>query len=831
MKQVRLWFHACLLLLGAAVYFFWAYPFSFHLSSRASDYGDSFCNAWFLAWDARALFNPHLSIWNAPTFYPSPWTFAFADNLFGVLWVSLPVQWLTGNPILAANVVVAVAFVLCFYTGFLLAYSLTDNTPASIIAGFIFAFHPIRWGHLGHLQLQSFYWAPLALLFISKFFKTLRPRYIWLAAAAICIEYYCSIYLGTMLAVLTTVYVAVFLGLSSRSGQPVLPRLTRATFIHFALAVIASALVLLPIGVPYIKCALYWGFVRDLQEVTLYASEPLSFLKPFGFAHYGYLDRWLPNVRGGEGAAFLGLSPLILAALGVAALFRARRSAGPGHAEPALAMTAFFISAIVMAVLMLGPYFIWIGKPTKFPLPYQLVYYFAPGGKAMRSSGRFIQPLILCVSMLAAYGWVFLSKVLTRRGKVPLYLCSLGLILFFMYDFHYLPAQSVPVEHAKDFPPVYQYLKNGPADRPVLELPADANIAYRYLLYQTGHWRPEIGGRTGHVTPAWEMLDFCLHGFPEESGLNLLRLSPTQTLVVHLDEYDPWTRSQWEKAQLDPYGFQRQGRYGNALVWERTGPPPETSSLLKIATYDFVAPERTLRLYFSAEDSRPWSHPELGVDRLTVRATYTNGTTREIQVQFQPPPFIIENGMGAVEIPLRKLPTRAITKLDISGSRVLSATLTPSSSQTATTSHNPDAILAGKLDLVAGLSDGMRLSKSTTVPVEIKVENIGAATWLTSVSIFTLDDRIGFVSIGLRWFRRADIHNGQVAAGKDAIYAGRIPIPHDMTPASTATLSHAITVPDQPGEYTVVLEMVSDGVCWFGDKHNSTVLRYNVVVE
>ena len=78
---------------------------------------------------------------------------------------------------------------------------------------------------------------------------------------------------------------------------------------------------------------------------------------------------------------------------------------------------------------------------------------------------------------------------------------------------------------------------------------------------------------------------------------------------------------------------------------------------------------------------------------------------------------------------------------------------------------------------------------------------------------------------------RTDVQNVQLATGKASIHEGRIPIPHDMAPASTATLSHAITVPDQPGEYTVFLEMVSDGVCWFGDRHNSTVLRYNVVVE
>lgn len=828
---MHLRFHACLLLLGTVLYFLCAYPLSFHLATRAAEFGDSILNDWVLAWDARALFDPHLSVWNAPIFHPSPGILAFGDNLFGVLWISLPVQWLTGNPTLAGNVVGLVAFVLCFYTGALLAHALTDNIPASVVAGFIFAFHPIRWVHLGHLQLMSFYWAPLALLSILKFFKSRRCRYIWFAAAAICIQYYCSVYLGTMLGVLTITFALAFLGLLFITDKPSFSKLPRSALIHIALAGIVSAIALLPIAVPYLRWGAYWGIFRNLEEATLFASEPLSFFKPLGFAHYGWMDTCLSKVRGGEGAAFLGWVPMMLTALGVAALFLTRRSGDDKHTQSALTVTALFISAMVMAVLMFGPYFIWMGKVTKFPLPYQLVYYLVPGGKAIRSTGRFFQPLLLCLSMVAAFGWALLSKILARRGKALPYCFLSGLVLLFSYDFRYFADSSVPAEHRKDFPPVYQYLEKGPANRAVLELPADTDHLFRYFLYQTGHWRPEIGGRTGHDTPAFAMLSFFLHGSPEDSGLNLLRLSPTETLVVHLDQYDPLTRRQWENARLEQYGFQRQGRFGDALVWERTGQPPETSSRLRIANYDFIAPERTLRMYFSAEDSRPWSHPELGVDRLTVRATYTNGTTREIDVPFQPPPFIIENEMAAVEIPLRKLPTRAITKLEISGKQVLSCSLTQSPSQTGTTSLNPEAILSAKLDLVAGLSDGMRLAKSTTVPVDIKVENIGAATWLTFVSTFTLDDRIGFVSVGLLWFRRGDVHNGQVVAGKDAVYSGRIPITHDMAPASTATLSHAITVPDQPGEYTVFLEMVSDGVCWFGDRHNSTVLRYNVVVE
>ena len=108
---------------------------------------------------------------------------------------------------------------------------------------------------------------------------------------------------------------------------------------------------------------------------------------------------------------------MILTALGVVALLRARRSVHDRHARPVLAVTAFFISAMVMAILALGPYLIWMGKVTKFPLPYQLVYYFVPGGKAMRCAGRFTNPLILCVSMVGAFGWAFSARFSHVAGK------------------------------------------------------------------------------------------------------------------------------------------------------------------------------------------------------------------------------------------------------------------------------------------------------------------------------------------------------------------------------------------------------------------------------
>jgi hypothetical protein len=828
MKTRGLSVHLGLLLLGVALFFVWAHPFSFRLGTRAFDFGDSFHASWVLAWDARALFDPHLSIWNAPMFYPSPGTFAFSENLFGLLWVSLPVQWLTGNPILAAQVVVVVAFVLCFYACSLLAYSLTDNIWASVIAGFIFAFHPTRWTRIPHVPLLSFYWALFALLFLSKFFRTGQKRYIWLTAAATCLQYYCSIYLGTMLLVLAGTYGVVYLALSFRTDDSLRTKLTRATFVHVALAALAVALLLSPICVPYITWARYWGFFRDLQECTDFAAEPLSFLKPTGFAHYGWLDKWFPNVRGGEGAAFLGFVPLLLITLGVGALFRARRSLHDQHTQPVLAVTAFFISAIVMAVLMLGPYLIWMGNVTKFPLPYQWIYYFVPGGKAMRCPGRFLQPLILCLSMVIAFGIAYVWKPLRDCRWIVRFLGLPAFALLFCYDLRVSPNDGVPVEPARNFPPVYNYLKKGPADRAVFELPAETDYAFHYLLYQTAHWRPTISGRCSRFTPAAELLLYYLSGFPSDYGLNLLRISPTMTLVVHLDQYDEATRKKWEQANLEKYGFAQQGRFGDALVWERVTTPPASASHLRIANYDIASSELLL---MPAEESKPWTRPELGLNELTVRETSADGETRVISVPFRPPPFIMEDDSISMGLPLRRWKHKTVAKVEISGKLVLPYSPAAPPLETEATSLNPDAMLLAKLPLIEGISDGMHVPRNVNILVRAKVENIGKATWLAPSTTTALHKSVGYVSVGLRWYKRTDVQNVQLATGKASIHEGRIPILHDMAPASTATLSHAITVPDQPGEYTVFLEMVSDGVCWFTDAHRSDVLRYDVVVE
>ena len=57
-----------------------------------------------LAWDADRLLHGLQGWWNLPIFYPYTHALAFSENLLGIALFTAPIQWLTGNPVVAYNV-------------------------------------------------------------------------------------------------------------------------------------------------------------------------------------------------------------------------------------------------------------------------------------------------------------------------------------------------------------------------------------------------------------------------------------------------------------------------------------------------------------------------------------------------------------------------------------------------------------------------------------------------------------------------------------------------------------------------------------------------------
>src|SRR5690348_10647724 len=116
-----------------------------HLTNAfPGDLGDPPSQAWILAWDVHALVMNPAHLYDANIFYPFHDVLAYQDTLLGLLPFAAPVLLLTGNPVLAYNVLFLLSFALCAWGAFLLARLLVGDSRAAFLAGLVYGFSPYR---------------------------------------------------------------------------------------------------------------------------------------------------------------------------------------------------------------------------------------------------------------------------------------------------------------------------------------------------------------------------------------------------------------------------------------------------------------------------------------------------------------------------------------------------------------------------------------------------------------------------------------------------------------------------------------------------------------
>ena len=129
---------------------------------------DPYFAMWRLGWIAHALTTTPATLFDANIFYPAQHTLGYADAMLFQGIVAAPFFWAHVNPVLIYNTLLFAAFVLSGYAAFILARQLTGTTPGAIIAGLVYAFAPYRFAHYMHLELQTVFWIPLALILIQR---------------------------------------------------------------------------------------------------------------------------------------------------------------------------------------------------------------------------------------------------------------------------------------------------------------------------------------------------------------------------------------------------------------------------------------------------------------------------------------------------------------------------------------------------------------------------------------------------------------------------------------------------------------------------------------
>lgn len=464
--------------------------------------GDNLEHLWSLWWAKHAWLDLRQSLGDVSALY---YPLGMDHPLVGAtVWnqlTLLPVTLLFG-PIIAYNTAVVLAYVLTGLTTYGLIRYLTRNRAGALVGSVIFTFCAVRMSHIyGHLANVTMYLLPLsalALLWLNE-----SPSWRRGVVAGIALSAGMLVNFKLIITFLLPLSLVIGIWMIATSPHQKARRL-----LALVVATVTAVALWLPTGLPLITKAMeadgafLMNFGSQSNSVSL-----LSLLLP------SWRNPLLPRVPAitefakqansfwTETLAYIGIPALTLAVLGI-------RAAGK-RVVPWLALV------VVCGVLALGP-FLKInrdpvmleieGAQHKATLPWAFLSQL-PLLNLLRTPGRFAQPMMLGIAVLAGFGAAYTYRRLEQRRIIrPALLGSLAFIAAFEGIVAF-PTQTfgAPV------PTFFKEIARGGKPGALLTYPSlDPNNrrnfawlgAHLQMFHQTTHERPITSGYVWRVDDA-----------------------------------------------------------------------------------------------------------------------------------------------------------------------------------------------------------------------------------------------------------------------------------------------------------------------------------------
>ncbi len=523
------------------------------------DAGDPVLNTWILWWNSERL--PLTAAWwNAPMFFPMSGALALSETLLGLLPISGVVQWLTDSPLVAYNTAFVLSFPLCALAAYALALELTGDRPAALVAGLAFAFAPYRMGQLSHVQVLSYYGAPLALFAAHRFIRTGERWLLAVFSAAWLMLSLTNGYAMFHLAVLLAFWILWFARRTARAvpilaawaigSVPLVPVLWRYQEIHGALHLTRSINEIKGFGLDLADWltappeVLVWGArlwpsrpeTAVFPGLTLIVVAALSCVAGWRGRRRGAPPRtldqkvltWIAVVAALVAFSFVSFGPWRLGPLTVsefrkpfsiavaARVLAALRSAWVRRAWREESTVAFYIIAVIgLYVLALGPEPRIAGRPFLYQPPYAWLMEL-PGFATLRVPARFAMLAVLAQAVLLAFAAAY------WRARVSPRVAS-GLVAVVAAGVLADGWVRLPVAPVQEAGPAW-------ADVPaVFEVPAGGLEDFGAIYRATQHGRPIVNGYSGYFPPFYLPL---LHALRAGEYQVLHELTPERPLGV-----------------------------------------------------------------------------------------------------------------------------------------------------------------------------------------------------------------------------------------------------------------------------------------------------------
>ena len=623
------------------------WPLPQRAGSTLENRGDPLFEVWVMRTVQHRLIHDPFDLYQANIFHPFETTLAWSEEAIATALLAWPVVILTGNDILAYNLILISSFWLLAFAIYLLTRELGAAPGAAFIAGIVAAFAPVRYGQLSHLHMLVFGWLPLAFWTLTVYARGGSRWYLAATGASLSMLLLGSLHWAVFGTIALALYLA-FLALRERHHR---------TWDRREIGLLAGALaipylLLLPTLLPHLSVSHEYDFVRSRDEITRLSAEPRDYLSVW--VTNDFWQRWLD----GTGEPSQPLFPGIIALVGVGLALLWRRHWPVWFAGTLTAITV---------VLAFG-FSVQIGGRS-IPLPYSIIYDAFSPIQSIRVVGRYAMLLTIGLPLLAAFGYTALWQRFRERGAT----FAIGLALTVLLSTiamvelrsstNTLPAPNNAQEMA-----VYEWLDDQPAGV-VMEFPSNSLFygssdparlvwAIEYMYGSTRHWNPIVNGFSGFWPDAHVNI-LAAFGDPEHEpsmvtprNIGLLHDLGVRWVIFHARPgYDITTALSMADSVPE---LRHAGDVGNSVVYEVL--PEERARITPADAQVVVSGEATAGglLPVHVQITNPNDNLAiLHLDALPqIKAVWVDAASDTVMSeQFEAAvPFIVEPGASSAEI-------------------------------------------------------------------------------------------------------------------------------------------------------------------------------------
>jgi len=443
------------------------YPLIFRFGTHVigNNYTDVWQSLWNSWWLERCLLNLKNPFYTDYLYYPQGADLIFHGMAFFDMVISFLFQRMF-NLIVAYNLLILLSLIISGYSAYLLVKYLTCDRISSFLSGIIFAFCPYILGQIynGALGLVWTAWLPLYVLFLFKFLRERKRKYVFLSMLILFLVAVNSIYYFIAILFFTLIFITCYY----REIRSILNRKVIFMFLFLLVFFISPKLIhFLANGIP--RC-----HIEVNTDIRSFFS-PFRVNDPEMLPYFYHVD-------------YIGWAVILPVLFLLKSLFRKKE------------IGFLFLSLFIFFILAQGPLFRIDGIKIIPNLFYTFLNKYFPFFSSIRFPYRFTAIVMLSASILSGYAFADIFNRIKGRIKT-IFMAIIVILIPAEFLFISLPPWPMPLVDAS-IPSFYYDIAIDNGDFAIAEVPL---YGHKCLYYQTAHGKKMVGGYISRPKPSMEL--------------------------------------------------------------------------------------------------------------------------------------------------------------------------------------------------------------------------------------------------------------------------------------------------------------------------------------